>query len=787
MAFAPGIQDRYRFGDYTALKPGQFATLVIQEHHAKRAGKHYDIRLGTPELGLFSWSSRKFLPDISDKILAIQQPLHDYDYKDYVGPIEAGYGAGDVRKVLETSVLVTNVTPDSISFTTAEERLPSRFTLVRDKRDPRRWYLINNTPSEYPDYTKPRMKYVDTEEVDKFIDQMKNGDTLQEKIDGAHGIIRLLKDTVEVYSVRKSVTGRPIVHTERIFGGRPKIQLPPEIRDSILGGEIWAEREGKAAAPQELGSFLNSAIAKSLIKQLQTGTKLKVSLFDIVRLGGKPVTDKDYQERLKLLQEKVLPYLPQDTFDIVQTATTPDAARKLWNSILKGENPRTEEGVILRPAGKEPLKAKLVTEFNVYIRGIFPGEGKYRNKAAGGFYYSFEPDGPIVGYVGTGFSDEFREELFRNPENYIGRVARVKAQGQFPSGALRAPVFIAVDEDKPQIAVPPATPPRGVKVAYLNIIDDPEHRGKWLNVFDEIKELVDKYKDKAVEAWKRGQLYIETEKGIIKIARTEWSPVGWVYDVMNWMTQPIGGPTPLSMSLAGGVLSGAIAAATALGIGTLLNLFEGKRKIVNTKKLVTRAAILGAILGALPGLSVGLSRRMSGRGWEGFTEPWPETPEKVVVSDEIEGMERDGTRGGSADSAVVSDETEGMERVAQELTIQYPPLTPVDQRTKEPVDIAPIYIVNEPHWRDVVLRDPYLTEIEKAVVATPVYATALAAGRNSVTPGEIAYTALKAGLGAIIGHKIGTLAGAILALSPEFREKLQQSGMLAGILKTVIT
>jgi len=750
MAFAPGIQDKSRFGNFTALKPGQLVTLVIQEHDALRAGKHYDIRIGTPDLGLLSWSARKFLPDTGDKILAIQQPLHDYDYKDYGGRIRSGYGAGNVKKVLETQVLITNVTPESISFTTAEQRLPSRFTIVRDKKDWRRWYLINNTPSEYPEYEKPRMKSVDPEKVEEFINKMKNGDTLQEKIDGAHGIIKLLKDAVEVYSVRKSVTGRPIVHTERILRGRPKIELPPDIRNSILGGEIWGEREGKAIPPQELGSFLNSVIAKSLIKQLETGTKLKVSLFDIVRIGGKPIADKEYQERLKILQEQVLPYLPKDTFDIVQTAATSESARKLWNSILKGEHPRTEEGVILRPAGKEPMKAKLVEEFNVYIRGITPGEGKYKDKAAGGFYYSFEPDGPIAGYVGTGFSDEFREDMWKNKDQYIGRVARVKAQGQFPTGALRAPVFIAIDEDKPQVVVPPASPPPRIKVAYLNIVDDPNERDKWLNVFDEVRRLFDKYKDEAARAIKENRLYVQTEEGgILKVAGNEWSPLGWVYDTMEAMTQPIGGPTPLSMSLAGGALAAGLSAIGALAAAGLMNLLE-RGKPVDTNKLVVRLALLGGVLGALPGLLAGFSRMYQGKGLESFLEPWPV-------------------------------------KKGQDLTIQYPPFTPINDKTKEPVVSVPTYVVNEPHWRDVILRDRYLDSIEKAIMAGPVYATALAAGRNSVTPGEIAYTALKAGLGAIIGHKIGTLAGAILALSPAFREKLQQSGMLAGILRAVIS
>jgi ATP-dependent DNA ligase len=100
-------------------------------------------------------------------------------------------------------------------------------------------------------------------------------------------------------------------------------------------------------------------------------------------------------------------------------------------------------------AGKKPIKVKAYPEADVWIKGVLPGEGRLKNTGAGGFEYSTSPEGPIVGNVGTGFNEQTRQEMHKDPESWVGRMARIKSQGQFPSGAHRAPVFIARHEDYP--------------------------------------------------------------------------------------------------------------------------------------------------------------------------------------------------------------------------------------------------------------------------------------------------------------------------------------------------
>jgi ATP-dependent DNA ligase len=118
----------------------------------------------------------------------------------------------------------------------------------------------------------------------------------------------------------------------------------------------------------------------------------------------------------------------------------------MWNQIAEGRNPITGEGVVVHPEFGTPTKAKLLEDQDVTIRDIFPGAGKYKGKGAGGFTYSLG-EGPTLGRVGTGLSDALRQELFSNPDEYIGRMARVRSQGAFPSGALRAPSLLALRDD----------------------------------------------------------------------------------------------------------------------------------------------------------------------------------------------------------------------------------------------------------------------------------------------------------------------------------------------------
>ena len=285
-------------------------------------------------------------------------------------------------------------------------------------------------------------------------------------------------------------TGRPIFHTERFFGGRPDIPVPKHLEGSILKGEMYAAHTGRTAAdgsappagepggevpsgnggvttttargsgsseiragtPQDVGTFLNSGIARSLQLQKERGMHLRNMLYDVQQYGKTPVDPAvtPRNERRKMLEE-IAQHLPKDKFHVSEEAKDPEAAVKLWDMIRGGKHPLTEEGIVYHPRVGVPSKGKLTEEHDVHITGTFPGEGK-RQATIGGFTYGHAP-GKTVGKVGTGFSDSFLNEVARDPSAYTGRVARLRAQQKLPSGALRAPSFIALHEDTNKTAM----------------------------------------------------------------------------------------------------------------------------------------------------------------------------------------------------------------------------------------------------------------------------------------------------------------------------------------------
>lgn len=548
-----GIPDRREYGDLSKLSPGQLADFIVQLHDAQRAGRHFDYRIGSPELGLYSWASRHELPEPGKRRVFFQQPLHQHSYGNFQGTLK-GYGAGTVRTHRKGQVLITKVTPTKIEFTTADERYPQRYAMVKPQTFKEKdWLLINTTPDQEVPYAKEHMVKIPAEKVEDTLKQLKQGDSVQAKIDGASSLVRLLKDGVEVLSYRTSkVTGRPIVHTERVFGGRPTMEIPPELVGSVLKGELYGIRdesqgdstvdrdgqgqdgegrgqgqsaasgslspgdrvaqsavaqeevsgtgssqEGEAAAqaaasasealpgapggvdqapgplrgsgdrglgarrhgtgtqggagvigPQELGGLLNSTLGESLRQQQEQKVKLRLMLHGIQKLGKRQIDPNvvPYNERMALIREAVMPHLPADTFHPAESAEDPV---QLWNQVRSGQHPLTREGIVIHPSLGRPSKGKLLEEQDVYVTGTFPGEGKYRGRGVGGFTYALAPGGPEAGKVGTGLTDALRSDMHLHPESYVGRVARVRSQGPFDSGALRAPALIALHEDYP--------------------------------------------------------------------------------------------------------------------------------------------------------------------------------------------------------------------------------------------------------------------------------------------------------------------------------------------------
>lgn len=450
---AKGIPDRAYYGDIEKeFHPGDIFDLIIQEHRARKAGPHFDVRIGNKDTGLHSWVTKgdKPFPLPDGKKLAIEQPVHSYKYKDFEGEIPSGYGAGTVRKYLEDSVLISDVDKDKIIFTTTG-RYPERFALIRT--DDKNWLLINITPVEP---VPPKRNYINVphEEIANAINKITDSDTIEAKVDGALGVFKILKNRLEILSHRKSkISKRPIFYTEKFFGFFPKLENK-NLNDTVFVGEVYAVRETdegeeQALSSNELSGILNSTLKNALDYIRSENIKFKAYVFDILRYKGKDIdwNEVPYSERLKMIESltKELNQQFNDKFQPPVYVFGKDKAWELWNK-LKEDKRLYTDGIVIWPEKGKPKKLKFYDETDVYIVDIIP-ENSARG-LAGGIVWSYTPNGEPMGIIGTGMDHKLKKDMLEHPEDYIGRVMKVKFLEKTKAGKLRAPVFISLHEEK---------------------------------------------------------------------------------------------------------------------------------------------------------------------------------------------------------------------------------------------------------------------------------------------------------------------------------------------------
>ena len=446
MSYAPGIPSRDVSHELPKVEEPKTWQFVVHDHKAERRGRHFDLRLGDPDTGhAHSWAMPAEWPKPGERSWAIQQPTHTMGYMDFEGTLPPGYGAGEVTKHVRDRVEVTSAKPGHINFNLYRGTGPEEYTLHRiaDKK----WQLFNRTihrkkmdlPSSRPSYREVGVADPRSTELLGNPDYVASA-----KIDDAHNLFVLPAsgEPIRVVSYRESKrfpTG-VIEHTHKVpglFG----VTTPKGMGNTILRGGLFAmdPSTGKALDASQLSGMLNANVWKSREQQREKGELVPV-LYDVVKYKGRDMEMSSYGEKLKVLRE-VADTLP---FELPRMAFSEEDKKKLLTDIRKGHVPETKEGVVfwnLRESSKPPIKTKFVKDHDVYIRDFFPGAGKYRDNGVGGFLYSHDPEGPIVGRVGSGLSDELRRDMHQHPNRYKNLVARVKAQDMYSSGALRAPAF----------------------------------------------------------------------------------------------------------------------------------------------------------------------------------------------------------------------------------------------------------------------------------------------------------------------------------------------------------
>jgi len=140
--FAPGIPRSKRIYAIPDKAANKQWVMAVQEHHARKAGKHWDLRLVDPETGFaHSWAVPKSrLPEGNQKVLAVRTPTHTEQYALNFGAHEKqtigkGYGSGTVEMVHKEPVKIIKADNNQVQFDRIIGDDNERLTLFRTKGD----------------------------------------------------------------------------------------------------------------------------------------------------------------------------------------------------------------------------------------------------------------------------------------------------------------------------------------------------------------------------------------------------------------------------------------------------------------------------------------------------------------------------------------------------------------------------------------------------------------------------------------------------------------------------
>ena len=438
-------------------------TFVIQEHHA--SSLHWDFRLERDGV-LVSWALPKGLPRDPDvNHLAVPTEDHPMEYGGFAGTIPAGeYGAGRVTIWDHGTYTCEKWTPREVMVVLHGERVDGRYVLFPTGE--RRWMIHRMDPRPADDEPMPERPAPMLATAGPLAVGRPDEWAYEFKWDGVRAIVRI-------------EDGRPRATTRN---GNDITRAVPELRPmaealgsrpALLDGELIVLGEGGVpsfprVARRVKGSGTDADRARDPVSFV---------VFDLLYLDGRSLLRDSYDERRRLL-EAALP--SGDTW-----AVTPSFTGVPGTDVLRGALDLGMEGVVAKRRtstylpGKRSadwIKTKLERTQEVVIGGWTPGEGS--RKGTFGALVVGVPNGAegprpltFVGKVGTGFSEDAREELLAAmrrlsrstppfdpvPPSAVARTAtwvrpvivgEVSFREWTPSGHLRHPVWRGLRSDK---------------------------------------------------------------------------------------------------------------------------------------------------------------------------------------------------------------------------------------------------------------------------------------------------------------------------------------------------
>lgn len=178
----------------------------------------------------------------------------------------------------------------------------------------------------------------------------------------------------------------------------------------------------------------------------QPGRSEHLYLFDCWSLNHTNMAIASYRDRLMLLKTQVH-YFPDWIHLVEQYPIT--TYERLWKEHVLGQD---FEGVVFRRylgSVEDPLirqKSTITMEYRIV--DFVEGKGKYEGSLGALVCVSLTDPTKPKALIGSGFTDKLRDQIWHNPEAWVGKIIECSGKALFPkTGLLRHPTYLQVRED----------------------------------------------------------------------------------------------------------------------------------------------------------------------------------------------------------------------------------------------------------------------------------------------------------------------------------------------------
>jgi ATP-dependent DNA ligase len=171
--------------------------------------------------------------------------------------------------------------------------------------------------------------------------------------------------------------------------------------------------------------------------------------FDALAIGGMRLDGLGYRQRIEMAFSQ--PSSPASMEWVVPARTCPiNRVGTLWKHVESGKL----EGLVFRSSTDTyrdaeigRVKATVTTDY--VVMDLEPGSGRLAD-TLGTMVCGVYSGRRLVEKcrIGGGFTDQLRDEIWKSPRRYVGRVVEARGYQLFDSGALRHPQFVRFRDDK---------------------------------------------------------------------------------------------------------------------------------------------------------------------------------------------------------------------------------------------------------------------------------------------------------------------------------------------------